>query len=229
MIRATYQKRVSALILGLRPTAAHIYGVDKRFSVDNLRSNGLAAWTAGLQMLADDLADPSVQLTATELWIADWVDTEIGRDAVRWSDASTALELLALAIGPAALDPTYLRPESFWSAWTQNLHEQRTHIDTGRTWVSGDTTSLAAHCGELARNHGAPDGMIALLGNLETVARPIRHQPEVFRPLTTPAERLQLSAILASAYSIGANGCAAAEARLLEQRPPLLASCTRVS
>jgi len=227
MIREIYQKRVAALILGLRPTAAHIYGADRRVSVDNLTANGLAAWTAGLHMLADDLADPSVQLTPTETWIAEWVDIEIRRDHQRWADGSTVLELLALSLGPTSLDPTHLRPDSFWSAWTQNLHEHRTRLDTSRTTISGDSADLARHCCELATSHGAPDGMIALLSNVATVARPVRHQPEVFRPLTTPGERLQLSAILASAYSIGARGCAAAEARLLDQRPPLLDNCTR--
>lgn len=229
MIRATYQKRVSALILGLRPTVAHVYGVDKRFSVDKLSANGLAAWRAALGMLADDFADPTVDLTSTETWLGQWVLTEIERDTLRWSDASTVLELLALSLGPISLDPTHLRPEPFWATWMQNLHEQRTRIDTGRTSISGDSVDLALHCMELARNHGAPDGMIELLDNIVTVPRPVRHQPEVFRPLSTPAERLQLSAILASAYSVGPNGCAAAEARLLEQRPPLLAACTRVS
>ncbi len=227
MIRATYQKRLAALILGLRPNAAHIYGVDRRISVDNLTANGLEAWSTGLRMIAEDLADPSVQLTPTETWIADWVDLEIQRDAQRWADGSTVLELLALSLGPTSLDPSHLRPERFWSAWTQNLHEHRTRLDTGRTTVAGDSADLARHCRELAISHEAPEGMVELLNNVATATRTVRHQPEVFRPLTTPGERLQLSAMLASAYSIGARGCAAAEARLLEQRPPLLDHCSR--
>ena len=227
MIRATYQKRVAALILGLRPTTAHIYGVDRRTGVDNLSRNGLFAWTTGLSMLAEDLADPSVLLTPTEKWIAEWVDLELYRDSQRWTDGSTVLELLALSLGPTSLDASHLRPETYWSAWTQNLHEHRTRLDTGRTTLAGDSVDLARHCGELAASHGAPDGLIALLSNIADGARPVRHQPEVFRPLSTPGERLQLSAILASAYSIGARNCAAAEARLLDQRPPLLEVCTR--
>jgi len=227
MIRAIYQKRLAALILGIRPTSTHIYGVDRGVSVDNLTANGLAAWSAGLHMLADDLADPLVELTPTETWIAEWVTLEIQRESQRWTDGSTVLELLALSLGPTSLDPTYLRPESFWSSWTQNLHEHRTRLDVGRTSLAGDSADLARHCHELAASHGAPEGMLALLSNIATVERPVHHQPEVFRPLSTPGERLQLSAILASAYSIGAGGCAAAEARLLEQRPPLLAECTR--
>lgn len=227
MIRASYQKRLSALILGLRPTASHIYGVDIRFAVDNLSANGLTSWDAGLAMLRESLADPSVELTSTEMWIDGWVKTETERERLRWQDASTMLELLALSLGPTSLDPSHLRPGWFWSMWFRNLLEHRASLDTGRTTLSGDTIDLARHCRELARIHGAPDGMVELLANIAETDGPVRHQPEVFRPLTTPEERLQLSAVIASAYSISANGCVAAEERLLEQRPPLVNACSR--
>lgn len=227
MIRSTYQSRLSGLILGLRPTSAHIYGADTRFSVDNLTHDGLAAWAAGLTMLANDMADPASRLTPTETWVAEWVAIERARDAVRWGDASSMLELLALSLGPGSLDPTHLRPDDHWSDWTRNIHDHRRRINAGQSAPSGDTADLAHYCIDLANAHRAPHGLIELLDDIANTAAPVQHQPEVFRPLSTPAERLQLSVLIASAYTVQRRNCAAAEARLLNQRPPVIEACAR--
>ncbi|MEZ5341582.1 MAG: hypothetical protein R2706_09040 [Acidimicrobiales bacterium] len=178
-------------------------------------------------MLRDTMADPAVQLTSTERWIAGWVHTELERERVRWNDASSMLELFALSLGPMALDPSYLRPDWFWTMWFRNLAEHRYSLDAGRTSLSGDTVDLARHCRDLARVHLAPEGMVGLFCELVETKRPVRHQPEVFRPLSTPAERLQLSAVIASAFNATDVGCVAAEERLLEQRSPLVSACSR--
>lgn len=227
MIRSIYQNRLAGLILGLRPTTAHIYGIDKRFSVDNLTNDGLAAWTAGIKVLGSDMADPDARLSPTETWVTEWIATEHARDAARWDDASSVLELLALSLGPGSLDPSYLRPDDYWTDWIRNIHDHRTRMNARRSTPSGDTADLALHCIELARTHRAPHGLVELLTDIADIDHPVQHRPEVFRPLSTPGERLQLSALIASIYSVQRRDCAAAEARLLDQRPPLVEDCGR--
>ena len=219
MVRATYQKRLSALILGIRPSVGHIYGSTERTPVDNLTMLGVQAWQVGLQQLDADLST-APELAGGELWIQQWVADEVQREQHRWSDASTMLELLALSLGPAGADPRRgPRGRTFWAQWQTNLDYLHTLMSTGAAATTIDTADLLQHCIELVEQHNGPDAIVETLNGAACALGPIRHQPAPFRPLTSAIERLQLSALLAAAYD-DEPSCTAAMAKLLEQRPP---------
>lgn len=219
MVRATYQKRLSALILGIRPSVSHVYGSTDRTPADNLTIVGIQAWQVALRQLNTDLLTVS-ELAGGDLWIHEWVAAEVNREADRWSDASTMLEVLAVALGPASADPTHgPRGRMFWTQWERNVHDLCTLIDTGAAATTSDTVELLAHCITLVEQHDGPASIVDALTEASLCLGPVNRGPAAFRPLTSAVERLQLSAILAAAYDDEPT-CTAAMARLLEQRPP---------
>lgn len=219
MVRATYQKRLSALILGVRPSAGHIYGTTERTPADNLTMLGIQAWQVGLQQLNTDLLTAEA-LTGGDLWIHQWVAEELDREQHRWGDASTMLELLAISLGPASPDPSKgPRGRAFWTQWLANLENLATLLDTGAAATTPDTSELLSHCIVLVEDHNGPEAIVDLLTTALHTLGPVNRGPAPFRPLTSAIERLQLSAILAAAYD-DEPSCTAAMARLLEQRPP---------
>lgn len=219
MVRATYQKRLSALILGIRPSVGHVYGSTERTPVDNLTLHGVQAWQVGLEQLnADLLLVP--ELEGGELWIQKWVAEEIEREQHRWSDASTVLELLALSLGPASAEPSRgPRGRRFWAQWQANVDHLALLIHTGAAETTSDTAELVQHCIELVQQHNGPEAIVDVLADASRVLGPVNRGPAPFRPLTSAIERLQLSALLAAAYD-DEPPCTAAMAKLLEQRPP---------
>lgn len=218
MVHATYQKRLSALILGIRPTAGHVYGSKERTPADNLTMLGIQAWRMGLRQLHTDLL-ASGEPTAGDQWIQDWVTAEIDRDLHRWSDASTMLELLAVALGPASADPGHgPRGQRFWAQWQANITHLTELVGIGATTSTPDTAELIDHCVELVEAHHGPASIIEALTTISATLGPVDHRLAAFRPLTSAVERLQLSAILAAAYD-DEPVCTAAMAVLLEQRP----------
>ena len=219
MVRATYQERLSALILGVRPSVGHVYGSTDRTPADNLTMIGVEAWQLALHQLSTDLQTlPS--LSGGEVWIQGWVTDEIEREQARWSDASTMLELLAVALGPASADPSRgPRGRMFWTQWERNVEHLCTLIGTGAAATTSDTAELLEHCIALVEKHYGPETIVDALTEASLTLGPINRGPAPFRPLTSAVERLQLSAILASAYDDEPT-CTAAMAKLLEQRPP---------
>ena len=222
MVRATYQSRLSAIILGIRPSVAHVYGSTDRPPADNLTNLGIEAWRVGLRQLHTDMcAQPS--LDPTERWIHDWLTVELRREQARWHDASTLLELLAVTLGPASPDPTTgPRGRLFWDQWRRNLAYHVSRVETGATVATPDTAELLEHTAHLASEHNGPQ---AVLDDLATVGRLLSETfgvPASFRPMASAVERLQLSAIMASSYD-DQPVCSAAMAKLLEQRSPSIA------
>jgi len=72
MIRPTYQSRLNALIVGIRPSLVHVSGMRNVLVADNLSHTGAVAWSTGLQMLIEDLsAEP--ELSGGEVWLNDSV------------------------------------------------------------------------------------------------------------------------------------------------------------
>jgi len=221
MVRATYQTRLSAIILGIRPTVAHVYGSTDRTPADNLTLLGIEAWRVGLRQLHTDLCAAD-SITAGEEWIHEWVATEIQREEGRWGDASTLLELLAVSLGPAAADPTRgPRSRLFWDQWQRNLSHHLTIVGTGASAPTHDTRELLDHASRLVFDHNGPQTLIDDLAALGRSLGAVESSPAPFRPLSSAVERLQLSTILASAYDDGPT-CSAAMAKLLEQRAPSL-------
>lgn len=221
MVRATYQKRLSALILGVRPSAGQIYGSTDRIPADNLSMLGISAWQVALGQLDAELEAAS-ELVGGELWIKKWVENELERELDRWSDASTMLELLALALGPVSADPSKgPRGRMFWSQWQANIDHLATLMRTGAATPTVDTAELLAHCIELVTQHNGPESIVTALSEASDSLGPVTRTPAPFRPLTSAIERLQLSALLAAAYD-DEPACTAAMAKLLEQRPPSL-------
>lgn len=219
MVRATYQKRLSALILGIRPSVSHVYGSTDRTPADNLTMIGVEAWQFGLRQLNTDLLTVS-ELAGGDLWIQEWVTAEIDREVDRWSDASTMLEVLAIALGPASADPSSgPRGRMFWAQWDRNVDHLCTLIDTGAATTTSDTAELLGHCIALVEQHYGPERIVDALTEASLSLGPINRGPAAFRPLTSAVERLQLSALLAAAYDDEPT-CTAALAKLLEQRPP---------
>jgi hypothetical protein len=219
MVRATYQKRLSALILGIRPSVGHLYGSTERTPADNLTMLGVQAWQVGLRQLASDLS-AAPELAGSELWIQQWVATEIDREHSRWSDASTMLELLALALGPASADPSEEpRGRMFWAQWQNNVNHFVTLTGSGAAAAASDTAELLSHCIDLVQQHAGPETIVNALTEASLAIGPMNGRPAPFRPLTSAIERLQLSALLAAAYD-DEPACTAAMAKLLEQRPP---------
>jgi hypothetical protein len=221
MVGATYQTRLSAIILGIRPSASHVYGSVARTPADNLTMVGIDAWQIGLRQLQRDLRAAG-ELSGGELWIREWIDQEIGREAERWTDASSMLELLALALGPASADASAgPRGRLFWTQWQQNVAHYRQQVEVGAAAASADSEELLEHCITLVESHGGPLSVTDDLAMAQVALGAASQPAAVFRPLTSAVERLQLSAILGSAYD-DAPVCTAAMARLLEQRPPTL-------
>lgn len=219
MVNATYQKRLSALILGIRPSAGYIYGSNEPTPADNLTMMGIEAWQFGLRQLSSDLSAAS-HVTGGDRWIQEWVQRELDRETDRWRDASTMLELLAVSLGPASSDPSRgPRSRQFWAQWRQNIENFCTLIDTGAARATSDTAELIEHAISLVQLHNGPETIIDKLTETSVNLGPIARGPAPFRPLTSAVERLQLSAILASAYD-EEPACTAAMAVLLEQRPP---------
>ena len=219
MVRATYQKRLSALILGIRPSVGHVYGSTERTPADNLTMLGVQAWQVGLHQLAADLSSVP-DLAGGELWIQQWVAAEIDREQDRWSDASTMLELLAVALGPASDDPSMgPRGRMFWAQWQNNVEHFVTLTGSGSAAATSDTAELLDHCIDLVQKHNGPEAIVDALTEVSIALGPINRRPAPFRPLTSAIERLQLSALLAAAYD-DEPACTAAMAKLLEQRPP---------
>lgn len=218
MLHATYQKRLSALILGIRPSAGHVYGSIEAAPVDNLTMLGLQAWRIGLRQLHTDLlASPDPQ--GGDLWIQQWVAQEIDRDHDRWRDASTMLELLAVALGPASPDPSRgPRGRHFWTQWRRNIDHLCELIEIGVAETTSDTQELLEHCISLVELHQGPAPIVEAMTAAKKHLGPINRGPAPFRPLTSAVERLQLSVILAAAYD-DVPTCTAAMAILLEQRP----------
>ncbi len=220
MVRATYQSRLSAIILGIRPSVAHVYGSSEQAPADNLSQLGVEVWRVGLRQLHTDLfAAP--QLTAGEQWMQEWVHAELDRESARWKDASTLLELLAVSLGPAGPDPSRPRGRLFWDQWRRNLAHHYTLTSTGASAASHDTGELCEHVIQLVIDHDGPQAMLDDLRALSHAVGPATVAPAPFRPLSSAIERLQLSAILASAYD-DEPVCSAAMARVLEQRAPML-------
>ncbi len=220
MVRATYQTRLSAIILGIRPTVAHVYGSAGRTPADNLAHLGMEAWHIGLGQLHTDLCTAST-LSAGELWMQAWIVDELERDARRWSDASTMLELLAVSLGPATADPRHgPRGRLFWNQWQRNLVHHRQRVESGAAIASHDTQDLVDHVIHLVLEHDGPQALLDDLAMIGSALGP-SGAPSPFRPLSSPIERLQLSAILGSAYD-DEPVCTAAMSRLLEQRAPSL-------
>lgn len=221
MVRATYQSRLSAIILGIRPTVAHVYGNTDRTPADNLTNLGIEAWRVGLRQLHTDMcAAPT--LSSSEDWILSWVATEIEREEDRWTDASTLLELLAVSLGPASPDPSKgPRGRLFWNQWQRNLAYYRTLVGTGAAATTHDTSELAQHCARLVFDHDGPQAVLDDLAAIGKALGPVLAEPSPFRPLSAAVERLQLSAIMASSFD-DEPVCSAAMAKLLEQRPPTL-------
>lgn len=219
MVGATYQKRLSALILGIRPSVGHVYGDTERTPADNLTMLGLQAWQVGLRQLnVDLLATPT--LAGGELWIQTWVASELEREQDRWGDASTMLELLAVSLGPASADPSRgPRGRMFWTQWQANLDNLAMLIGTGAAATTSDTAELLEHCIGLVQLHSGPEAIANTLTETAQSLGPINRGPTPFRPLSSAVERLQLSAILAAAYD-DEPSCTAAMAKLLELRPP---------
>lgn len=230
MIRASYQQRLSAMILGIRPSAAHVYGAAPRTPVDNLTEDGISAWQAGLRLVAKELVGAD-DLSFAEQWAQKWIEEELDRDTQRWDDASSILELLALSLGPMSLDPSHLRPNAFWLAWERNLQTYRARIEAGRTHFAGDTADLAFHCADLVLTHNGPVDMQVLLGDVAELGLEVQHQPDVFRPLTNPLERVQLSAMIAASYDVNAgHDCQARNRSIYELAAPAAPqSCSRRS
>ena len=221
MVRATYQRRLSGIILGIRPTVSHVYGSTERTPADNLTMVGVEAWRMALRQLQRDLVDAD-ELAGGEQWIREWTTEEIEREAGRWSDASSMLELLAVALGPATADASKgPRSRLFWTQWQQNLAHYLRQVETGAAAPSADTAELIAHCIDIIGQHNGPQAMIDDLVAAQGALGPVSRAPAPFRPLVSAVERLQLSAILAAAYD-EEPVCTAAMAKLLEQRPPSL-------
>ena len=129
-----------------------------------------------------------------------------------------------------SLDTSHLRPNSFWSAWERNLSDYRRRLVAGRATFAGDTADLASSCADLVLEHDGNVHVQQLLCEIADLDVPVIHQPDVFRPLTSPLERLQLSALLAAAYDVAAYSDCDARNRALYT--PHLAStplngCTR--
>lgn len=219
MVGATYQKRLSALILGIRPSVGHVYGDTARTPADNLTMLGLQAWRVGLRQLNVDLLAAD-ELAEGEQWIQEWVARELEREQERWSDASTMLELLAVSLGPASADPSRgPRGRMFWKQWKLNLESLSTLIGTGAAATTADTAELLDHCVGLVQRHSGPETITNMLTDTARSLGPIDRGSAPFRPLSSAVDRLQLSAILAAAYD-DEPSCTAAMARLLELRPP---------
>lgn len=219
MVGATYQKRLSALILGIRPSVGHVYGDTERTPADNLTMLGLQAWQVGLRQLNTDLLTLP-DLAGGEHWIQSWVAAELDRDLNRWSDASTMLELLAVSLGPASADPSRgPRGRAFWSQWQNNITHLCMLMGTGAAATTADTAELLEHCISLVQLHSGPETIANTLSEAAESLGPINRGPAPFRPLSSAVERLQLSAILAAAYD-DEPSCTAAMAKLLELRAP---------
>lgn len=220
MVRATYQTRLSAIVLGIRPSAAHLYGARGRPPADNLTHLGLEAWRLGLgDLLADIMA--ASDTSAGERWIENWIVTELDRDANRWSDASTLLELLAISLGPATAEPSHgPRGRLFWVQWYRNILHLQQQLETHATAPSSDTAELVEHCRQLVEDHAGPRAVFDGLHEIEQMMGPVA-PASPFRPLASAVERLQLSVILSSAYDT-TPPCSATMARLVELRPPTI-------
>lgn len=219
MLRATYQKRLGAIILGIRPSVGHLYGGARRAPIDNLTMVGIQAWQFGLDQLLADLLAVS-EPTAGDCWIQEWLEQELERERHRWSDASTMLEHLAVALGPTGPDPIDgPLGRVFWKQWDQNLEHLSMMLRSGAASRTHDTADYLQHCLHLVQQHDGPDTTVAALADVAREAGPVNRSPAPFRPLTSIVERLQLSAILAAAYD-DAPSCTGTLARLLEQRAP---------
>lgn len=220
MVRATYQTRLSAIILGIRPTVAHVYGTAGRTPADNLSQLGMEAWSMSLRQLSSDLSSAPT-LSSGERWMQTWIVDELERDVRRWGDASTILELLAVSLGPATPDADEgPRGRLFWNQWQRNFVHHRQRVESGAAVASHDTQDLVDHVIRLVVDHDGPQALLDDLALFGCELGP-PGPPSPFRPLSSTIERLQLSAILGSAYD-DEPVCTAAMSRLLEQRAPSL-------
>ncbi len=216
MIRPTYQSRLNALIVGIRPSIVSVNGIRNVMVADNLSHTGAIAWSTGLHMLIEDLA-AEPELTGGEVWLDDWATTEARREAERWTDASTVLELLSVSLGPLSLEAEMPRGPQFWAQWSRNVDAMMLKVEGRSSRVTNDTPELAAHCLELVNLHGGPHVLLDMLEMLaacepgEPLASPI------FRQLGSVVERVQLTALIEASLS-GDPVCTANQAALLGQR-----------
>lgn len=218
MIRPRYQSRLSALILGVRPSMTHVNGVRLTRTPDNFSRSGTIAWQTGLQMLLADL-NGSNDLSSGEKWLEDWVAKEAARDAVRWSDASSMLELLSISLGPTAPEPELLRDPVFWAQWSRNIDAMRMAVEGGSSRLSADSPELAGSAFGLVKIHGGPSLLAMKLEQIaETEPGPAFENP-IFRGLCSAVERVQLTTLVESSMT-GDPICSATEASLLDQRVP---------
>lgn len=232
MIRPRYQSRLNALIVGVRPSMTHNNGVRNVMLADNLAHSGKIAWSTGLQMLKDDLCAES-HLSGGEVWLSDWTIREADREASRWSDASSTLELLSVSLGPLAHEADILRGPQFWAQWCRNVDALMLAIEGESSRFSLDTPELAEHCLELVSQHGGPTSLNEMLEFFAANNGGDAPEEVVFRPLCSVVERLQLTALIESSLS-AEQVCTANQDVLLGQRagptpPSLTASCQRRS
>lgn len=218
MIRPRYQSRLSALILGVRPSMTHVNGVRITRTPDNFSRNGTIAWQTGLQMLLADL-NGSHELSTGEKWLQDWVAKEAARDAVRWSDASSMLELLSISLGPTAPEPELLRDPTFWAQWSRNIDAMRFAVEGGSSLLSSDSPELANSALELVNIHGGPSLLAMKLEQIAEAESGSVFEIPVFRGLCSAVERVQLTTLVESSMT-GDPMCTATEASLLDQRVP---------
>lgn len=216
MIRPTYQSRLSALILGVRPSVAHIYGAVDPAPADNLTVVGTLAWRAGVQLLLEDL-QADERISTGEVWLMEWAMGEKVREQRRWTDASSMIELLALSLGPVEAGADTTRGRVFWNQWRKNISDLVSEVENGTALVSQDTSELSLHLVKLLGTHSGPREIVDSLRWISELPPSTEAVEPVFRPLSSAVERLQLSALIAATF-VDQPVCSAAQATLLGKR-----------
>lgn len=223
--------RLRSLVLGIRPSLVHAYGITPGAPADNLTEPGIETWRSSLEILARELDQANGHsLGPRDGWIRQWIPTELERDQNRWTDASSMLRLLALALGTDSAGPDGSVGRTFWMQWQRNLANLHDLLMFRAAAASADTAELVAHCRELAERDLAPGAVVALLDEVATaVANPASTtEPDdgsVFRPLATEIDRIYLSDIVAVSFA-NADTCLATQTRFYNPGADTRRSCT---
>lgn len=213
MHNVTFPNRLRAMVLGIRPSVIHTHGLSAGVPVDNLTEVGIEAWGTGLWLLASELEVAAETSGPVERWMLAWIHQELAREYDRWTDPSSALRLMMLALsasgspGPSG---------AFWIQWRRNLEYLRAQLERRVLVPTPDTTEFADHCVELVAGCGGPERLREMLRSIAELGSDDPVDRTVFRPLASSIERVRLGEIVAASFAASSTACTAVESRLFD-------------